>query len=107
MDEYIVNVRLQNRRFAGERGESESEPGTFAKLALHGDAAGHLFHNMSHDRQAETGAADVARAGLIHAVETFEDARDLFRGDTDAGVGDRNHGRAVDAFYFDTNLAVG
>ena len=40
-----------------------------------------------YDRQAETAAAVLARAGLVHAVEAVEDVRPVGLGDADAGVG--------------------
>ncbi len=43
-----------------------------------------------HDRQAEAGAAVLARARRVDLIERVEDARSLPRRDTDAGVRDAN-----------------
>ena len=40
------------------------------------------------DREAQPGAAQLAAAGLVDAVEPLEDARQVVAGDADAGVGD-------------------
>ncbi len=43
---------------------------------------------MSDDRQAEAGAAGVAAAGAVDAIEPFEDPVDVTSGNPDTGVGD-------------------
>src|SRR5438445_12873230 len=50
------------------------------------------------DREPDPRAARLARSGLLAAVEPFEDARHVFRGDPLAGVGHREpHGPTVAA----------
>src|SRR5947207_11438368 len=45
-------------------------------------------HQMLDDREAEPGAAQLARARLVHAIETLGDARQVCGWNTDARVGD-------------------
>ena len=47
------------------------------------------------DREAEPGAAGRARPAAIDAVEALGQPRNVLRRDADAGVGDREHARAV------------
>ena len=46
------------------------------------------FNQVLHDGEAESGAALFARAAGIGAVEAFEDAGQVLRGNPGAGVGD-------------------
>ena len=48
-------------------------------------------HQLMHDGQPQAGAARLAAARLIHAVETIEDMRQMLGGNTGAVVFDLEH----------------
>src|SRR5215831_9370459 len=75
-------------------GEGEGEDGAAVIFALDRDLAAVGLDDMLDDGEAQARAAGLARAGLVHAVETFEDARQVLGHDADAGVG-RVDGYAV------------
>src|SRR4051794_32473694 len=50
---------------------------------------------MLDNRQPQAGATQLARAGLVDAVEPLEDARQLRLGDADAGVANLQAATAV------------
>ena len=54
--------------------------------ALHLDRTAVLTHDMFGDGQPQSRAAHVARARLIHDVETFEDAAEMLGRDADARI---------------------
>ena len=75
------------RAVAGRRqrhGEAESRAG--AGFAVDRDAAVHAFDDALGDRQPQAGAAELARRGAVGLLEVAEDARLVFRLETDAGV---------------------
>src|SRR5882724_3339996 len=49
-------------------------------------------HDPARDGEAQTGAAGLARAGLIGAVEALENVRQVFFADADATIADFNSG---------------
>jgi len=55
--------------------------------ALHPDAPAMHFDDVLGDGQAQAGAASLARARRVHAIEALEDARLVRGGDADAGIG--------------------
>ena len=62
--------------------------GSTARGAFDPDAAAVGLDDIFHDREPEPGAARVARAVLVDAVEAFEDVRLVVGGDSGAVVGD-------------------
>ena len=62
---------------------------------------------MAYDRQAESCAAGLAGAGLVHPVEALEDAVEVAGGDADARVVDAEHSRSVLRREGDPNLSPG
>ena len=72
---------------AGER-EPERERRAFAFARLDGDLAAVGLRDVAHDREPEAGAAGVAAAGPVDAVEALEDALEV------AASGCRCRGRA-------------
>src|SRR5512138_3984197 len=71
------------RRFEGQR---EPETRSLAELALHANLAAHHFDEPTHDRQAEPGAAEMARRRGIRLNERPEQRAQGFARNTDAGV---------------------
>src|SRR5918992_6352950 len=66
------------------------EGGSFSRGALDGDPAAVVLGHMPHYGEAEPRSAGGLGAGLVHPVETLEDAWDLPLRDADAGVRDAN-----------------
>src|SRR5215208_5468437 len=62
------------------------EGGPFSGGALDGDPAAVVLGHMPHYGETEPRSAGSLGAGLVHPVETLEDAWDLPLGDADAGV---------------------
>src|SRR5215216_276575 len=58
----------------------------FSGGALDGDPASVVLGHVPHYGEAQARSAGSLRAGLVHPVETLEDARDLRLRDADAGV---------------------
>ena len=56
------------------QGKREVESGAGAELAFRPDAAPMGLHDVLHDGQAQAGAAGLARARLVDAIEALEDA---------------------------------
>ena len=77
---------------AGRRGhfdcDGEMEAAAFPRFALDPDPAAHHLHQLGGDRQAQTGAAILARHGRVFLCEGVEDQLPLLDGDADPGVGD-------------------
>ena len=59
-----------------------------AERAFDGHAAAMRLHDVLDDRQAQAGAAELAAAGPIDAVEPLEDPREVLGGDAAAAIGD-------------------
>jgi hypothetical protein len=60
-------------------------------------AAAHQLRQLARDRQAETGAAVLARGGIVGLLEAGEQARHGVRRDADAGVLDLEAQQRVSA----------
>ena len=56
--------------------------------AFDGHAAAMGLHDVLDDGQPQAGAAQLAAAGPIDAIEPLEDARQVLGGDAAAAVGD-------------------
>jgi hypothetical protein len=72
------------------RPADEPEARALAGLALDVDLAAVALHHVLDDRQAQPGAAGVARAAAVHAVEALGQPRHVLARDAEAGVGDRS-----------------
>src|SRR5579875_646062 len=66
-------------------------------VALGPDVSAVLAGNGADEEETETGALDLDAVRGIGAVEAFEDALQIFGGDAEAGVGDRDEG--VDVLF--------
>src|SRR5919201_1020299 len=75
------------------QGEVEGRAGAHA--AVDADHAAHRFHEMLHDGQAEARAAELARTSGVDAIEPFEYARQMLRGNTGSRIGDRHSDAAI------------
>src|SRR5687767_9527237 len=73
---------------SGRFGDGEKESAALAEFALYPDFAAVGLDDVFDDGEAEAGAALVAGAGAIDAVETFEDAALRFGRNAGAVVGD-------------------
>src|SRR5215204_2476974 len=71
--------------------EVDDEGGPFAQAALHGNPTAVVLGYVLDDGEPQSSPARRLGARLVHAIEAFEDARQLGLGDADAGVGDPNH----------------
>ena len=69
-------------------GDFEAELGAKAEYAFGADVSAHAIDDLFGDGKAEAGAAEAAGGGRVGLDEGFEDAREGFAGDADAGVGD-------------------
>jgi hypothetical protein len=58
------------------------------------------------NRQAESSFALNARPGLINAVKSFENVRQIFLGNADAGIGHRQKSRSIFSTGRDTYFAL-
>ena len=77
----------KNRRRLGQ-GQLDGERAALARFACDAHAAAERLGQVLDDRQAQAGAAELARAGFVDAVEALEDATLVFWLDADAGVAD-------------------
>ena len=59
----------------GRRHEADGEARALARLALDVDGAAHQLDQVLHDGEAQAGAAELAGAAGVDAVEALEDAR--------------------------------
>ena len=66
--------------------DAEGERAAFAFAGAHGDVAAVVGGDVADDRQAEAGAAGVAAAGPVDAVEALEDAVEVAGRNADALV---------------------
>src|SRR5229473_2205077 len=88
-------------------GQSNAEEGAVAEGALRFDLAAMQIDDPAGDREAEAGAAGFTGARLIGTVEAFEDVREVFFGDADAGVADFDARMAGSIRKAQGNLAAG
>ena len=65
------------------------------------------FDDPFRDGEAEAGAAGVAGAGLVGAVEAFEDVGEVVGSDAEAGVFDGEEGAVVGGRESDGDAAAG
>ena len=96
----ILMVRLRAARGANpamlccaREGYANACP--FPDLALNLQFAVIPRDNVLDDGQTEARAADHATAALVHAIEAFENTRNVFSGDADAVVLNRERGNRV------------
>ena len=81
--------RLERHRHrAGPGGDPQRERRALALGAVDVHRAAVVGGHVAHDRQTEAGAAGLAAAGPVDAVEALEDAVEVARRDADAVVGD-------------------
>ena len=76
---------------SGSPAEARGKPerASLAYLAQHLDRAAHQLRQPLGDGQAKTGPAILARGRCVGLLERLEQAADLFLGQADAGVADR------------------
>src|ERR1700722_20837982 len=86
--------------------ELDSKLGTFTQPTVYLDGSTHLFHSVFDNGQAQAGPAHGSRSCLIGAIEALEDARQIFRGDADAGIADQDANLAVIAAHFHLHFAI-
>jgi hypothetical protein len=83
-----VRLRLLGR---GPKRKADRKRAAAAFVALHGDRAVVSGHDGPGDGQPEPGALDLLLPGDRGAVEALEDPFLVGRGNSDTGVGDREH----------------
>src|SRR6185295_17959120 len=71
-------------------GQCEEERGALPDLAFHPDLAVVRLHDVFDDGESKPGAALLARARLVHAIEPFEDALGRIGRDARPVVANRN-----------------
>src|SRR5258708_6728291 len=85
-------MAISNHRIVGggekrlRVGKGEKKRGTGGEFVLGGDRPAMGEDDMFRDGEAEAGASGLARAGFIHAIETLEEARQMFGGDAGAEI---------------------
>ena len=82
--EFGIKRVLPQRRLIHRKCERERRPLVNAAFHSHGPVV--RRHQVLDDREPQPGAAQFARARLIHAIKAFEQARQVFRGNPDSGV---------------------
>ena len=82
------NGRTQCGALRIKDGDGEMELRAFTHFTVDPDAAAVNFNEVLGDGKAKAGAAGFARAGCIHAVETFEDAWLVGLRNANTGIGD-------------------
>jgi hypothetical protein len=76
--------------------QHQAEAGALAGLRSRTiDLAAVALHHVLDDRQPQAGAAGLARAAAVHAVEALGQTRQVLAGDADAGVADLEFAAAV------------
>src|ERR1700756_2527803 len=78
-----------------------------ADFAVHPDAPGMNLHDVLGDGEAQSSAAELARARSVHTEKTFKDARLIRFRDADASVGYGEHDFAIALFGADDDFAAG
>ena len=73
--------------FLCDLGQTDGEEGTLSCGAVgHGYRAAPAAHRIADDAQAQTGAAHLTGAGLVHPVKALENVWHILVGDPDAVV---------------------
>ena len=72
-----LSVIAAEHRLIHREGEEERRPFVYAAFHPRGAVVGR--HQVLDDGKPQTGAAQLPRAGLVHAIEPFEQARQVFR----------------------------
>jgi hypothetical protein len=95
------------QRFRHCGGKEDRESGAVTDFAFRGDAPIVLFDDAFHDGQSQTGAFNRVDF-LLHAEEAFEDVRQAFFWNADAGVfyRNRNLARWLNKLHIDLDLAA-
>jgi hypothetical protein len=90
---------MRERRISGaERLMHSGCFGAIARLMRRAESARLvLFGNPARDRQPQPRAAGIARPRAIGTIESFKYLRQILRGDSDACIFEREHGRIVNA----------
>src|SRR5712691_1687414 len=99
-------VPLQGAAGGVEDGDGEMELGAAADFAFDPDAAAVHFDDVLGDGEAQAGAAELAGARSVDAIEALEDARLVGGGDADAGIGDGEDDFGAAGFGADRDLAA-
>src|SRR5262249_38803393 len=86
--------------------QDEDEAAAFADRALGPNFPAMQRHQLARDRQAEAGAAVLARVAAVDLAEALEDHLEVLGGNADAGVFDREAPvrRAGDVLFGDLDV---
>ena len=87
--------------------EEHVKGGSFANLAFYGYGTVHALDHMAHNREAESGATDLAGARFVDSIEPLEDSRKVLGRNADAGVGYPNCHAPIFAGDTHAHFAVG
>ena len=82
-------------RLLRRAGEPDGDGGSLIRRAVDFDRAVQIVNKLLGDGQTEAGAAALARARLVDAVEALEDVGQIAFGDADAVIADTDLGAAV------------
>src|SRR5439155_21698955 len=83
----IRKVRL-SLRDEGEGGKADSEAAALAGNAFDAEFSAHRVNQSFADREPEAGPFGAVALGISELEELVEDVREVFRSDTDTGIGD-------------------
>src|SRR6266849_4249419 len=105
---HAVVVPLRRAGGAGgvEDGDGEVELRAAADFAFDPDAAAMHFDDVLGDGEAQAGAAELAGARSVDAIEALEDARLVGGGDANAGIGDGEDDFGAAGLGADRDLAA-
>ena len=76
----LVNLLADSRFFRAGWLQRETEFRALARRTFHPDTAAVALHDVLHNGQAESRAALLAGACLVHAIKSFKDAFQCFGG---------------------------
>src|SRR5260370_6044224 len=89
-----------------DNGQDHANRGAASELAFRFDPAAVQLGDMFHNREPEAGAAELRAAGLVRAIKSFKNSRQMFLTNSDAIVAYAKHYFAPTTLRSEMNLAV-
>src|SRR5579859_199224 len=94
----------QQRR--GSR-QINSKSGSLSQDAFELDCPIHALNHVFYDGEPQTRSTHFPRARFIHAIKTFENSRQIFRGNSYSGIGNLDASLSIrSASNLNPNLAI-
>ena len=86
--------------------ERELEAQSASRVVFHADGSAMHAHGVFHDGESEAGAAHLAAPALVHAIETFKEAREVVVGHAHAVVAEREAPAALAATCLEADVGI-